>query len=361
MTNCFLKTSVDNLPTGLRVIHNSAPPANDVVDATYPSWPATVFTSSADTLAPSSYSKPGHERWAFVWANRRNYGGWNTKPNDLPGDMVTLGGKECRSTFTTVGMANAATRIQVRAILGLPTQPVLDNNPGLTAVVPYVNAEGTGWSQSPAQYFTADFVHSTGTYRVCENVVLLHPHVFPDGDERFVGITLDYECQDSRAESTTASFLHVIQYDCSLAQKKAHLLTNPFDAPSQAYTKVTEANLQTIFAEWDYVGVWLWSDNIEDSISASYATQIGMLPDLTTAADWAKVVIYFELGPESSAPNPGTTIADAWWVRKKLTAAGDLHPTSVQFWRNGAPSGDPCSSDKNRKISIVCFGTDPYP
>lgn len=364
MTHCFAKSSIDEIPPGMRVMVNAAPPANDLVtNETYPYWPATDYSSAQAALGSSTYSKLDHKRDYFVFANRRNQGSTagnpNYKPNDSAGRTIHLDSKECRPCFTTIGNANAATRIQIRHILGLDWQSIAASNPQLEVLL------YSDWNTDDlvrrAQIFTQDFVHTNGggstTYRVCWDKVLLHPHD-PDNLPKITGVELDYECQDGRSEATTASFTNLIRYDVKvLADMKAIFLVNPYNSPGAAKSGLTQANLATIFNDWDHVSIWLHVDNPDGSIPASYATQVGMLPTLNTAAKWKKLMIRFELGQDPTGNDPGTTLEDATWLHNKLTEAGDLHPSFVQFHRNGAPVGGACSTYTNSKIRRVVFGT----
>lgn len=348
--HCFSRADVARLT--FRVFVNAAPPASDMVtNETFPHWPATDFSSALAALGTSTYSEPGHGRSPFVWANRRNFGGtgFNFKPNDLPGKKVTTAdGKECRSTFTTIGLANAATRVQVRHILGLGWGDILAEHPGLTAVVPYAD-----WQTFPG-VFDRDYTNTqwgvTTTYRVCQDVVLLHPH---DRPSAYTGVELDYEPQDGRTETTTASCLHLIRGDIHAAGKDAFLLVNPYNAPGAAKSAITPAVLAGVLTEWDWLALWLHSDNPVGGVAAAYDAQRAMLPATMTAADWSRIVLRFELGGDPDAADPGTTLEDAAWVHAKLTEPGGLHPAALQLHRSGAEVGGVCASYTNQKIALA--------
>lgn len=356
MTNCFSKS--DALALTFPVFVNASPPGNDnVTEDTYPHWPANHYSGASSTLTGGTYTQTGHKRIAFVWANRKNYGSatFNKKPNPLPMSAIYVNGNECRTTFTTVGLANAATRIQIRQLLGIDYSSILLDHPTLGTPVPF-----TTWFESTdterAALFPDVFSHTQGgvttNYAVStDKVMLLPPMVLSKLD----GVELDYEVQDLRSESTTDSFTGLIANDIQSVDKEAMLLVNPYNAQGAAWSGITEANLAVFLAEWDWLTMWLHSDNPAGTVEAAYNEQRDMLPATMTDAEWAKIILRFELGLEDG-PDPGTTIEDAQFVRDKLTESGNQHPSGVQFHRSQAPAGGACTSLNNQKIELICFG-----
>lgn len=318
------------------------------MDATYRYWPCTDAATAQD-FGRSSWTEGNI--WAFVWANRCNDdAAWNQKPNPLTPPEERVEGLVCRAVFTTHARANAATRCQVRYLLGMGVEDYRD---------PWLRLEGTSsvdfvtddeFRERPGFYCQADFTWEGETYRVMEDKVLLPAARLTEGFNaaKRLGVVLDYEVQDGRRPEITEAFIHALAYDFKNTGKYFAFFTNPFHAPTQRYTGCTAANLPRIFAEVDYMGILLWSGNPKDSIPASYAKQLGMLGPLTDG-DYEKLFIDFELG------DPGPTLDDARWLHRTLHATGN-HPDKVMFWRNYASQGGDCDTDTNEKISMVCYG-----
>lgn len=341
---------------GLRVFQQAFPPASDT-DARYAYWPCTDVATSQD-LSRSTWT--GGDVWALVWANRCNAGdAWNDKPNPLPAPPEHVGALECRAVFSTHAKANAATRCQIRYLLGMAPDDYR---------APWLEIPGT----SPSDFVAdADYRRHPGafcrttlrrrpagaengtveeTYRVMEDRVVLPAARLTDGENAAhrAGVVLDYEVQDSRPPETTEAFIHQVAYDVGAAGKELLLLTDPFDAPTQQYTGCTRENLPRLLAVVDYLAVFLWAGDPGGSLPASYDRQLQMLGPLARE-DYEKLVVNFELGA------PGTTLDDARWLHHTLRGAGP-HPDKVMFWRDHAVQGGSCDTSTNQKISMVCFG-----
>lgn len=362
MTNCFTKE--DNLSLTFPVFVNAPPPNNDnVTNETYPHWPAKHYASAQKSLTTSTYSEAGHKRDAFVWSNRKNYGGsgFNYKPNDLPGTRITIDGTptglECRTVFSTVGLANIATRIQVRHIIGLDYSDLI--TPELGTPIPYAEWNESADLVARAALFNESFANTqwgvTTTYAVAKDKILLHPHNDPS---KIDGVELDYEVQDGRSETVTGSFTSLIAADIHRTGKEAFLIVNPYNASGAIKSAITPANLATFLSKWDYLTLWLHSDNVAGTVEAAYDEQRAMLPATMTDEQWAKIVLFFELGGDLDSEDPGTTMEDADFVRAKMTEPGLQHPRGgVHFHRSKAPAGGDCSLFNNQKIRRIISGT----
>jgi hypothetical protein len=346
-TNCFGPTEEERLD-GIRVFQQAFPPPDDSTGAEYPYWPCTDAATSQD-LGSSSWTEGNV--WAFVWANRCNHGAaWNKKPNPLPAPREQVGELECRAVFTTHAKANAATRCQVRHLLGMAAPDVQEPWLRIPGTSPGDFVADADFRTHPGDHCTSTFTWMEESYQVMVDKVLLPVARLTEGANAAnrAGVVLDYEVQDSRAPEVTEAFVRQLAHDFEGTGKLLFFLTNPFNAPTQRYTGCTAANLPRIFAAVDHMGVFLWAGDPHGDIPASYATQLGLLGPLTDE-DRAKLVISFELG------DPGTTLDDARWLHETLHAEG-AHPDKVMFWRNQAVQGGACDTGTNQKISMVCFG-----
>jgi len=346
--HCFTGAEQERGLDGVRAFQQAFPPVDDTVGGEYRFWPCTDAATSQD-LDRSSWTRGNI--WAFVWANRCNDGvAWNQKPNPLPAPPEHVGALECRAVFTTHAKANAATRCQIRYLLGMgPTdyQAPWLALPG-TSATDFVTDED--FRARPGERCRTNVTWRDDSYRVMVDTVLLPPARLTDGpnaDNR-AGVVLDYEVQDGRRPEVTESFVRAVAHDVRGTGKELFFFTNPFNAPTQQYTGCTPDNLPRIFADVDLMGVFVWPGEGTGSIPSSYDAQLAMLGPLT-GRDHEKLVVTFELSDR------GTTLEDARWLHEKLYATG-RHPDKVMFWRNEASQGGPCSTRINRKISLVCFG-----
>lgn len=343
----FTKASNDPLPSlGIRVFQQAPPPASDSVDETYSYWPVTDVSTSQN-FSTSTWT--GGNKWSFLWANRRNYDdAWNKKPNPFPAPTIKTGTQECRATFTTIDRANAATQCQIRYMLG---RSAADYQ------APWIAVGGVAGDfitdaqmrANPGNYCTTDFQNGTVTYKVTVDRVYLPAPRFVDGThpELQLGVVLDYEVQDSRTPANTLAFLQALAADLHADGRQLYIYTNPLNAPTEKYTGLDNTNLPAVLAAVDFLSIFAWSKSVEGSVAASYAAQIALLGALSAAA-WDKLVITFELGT-----SPGTTLADAQWVRSKMREAGTTHPNKVMFWRNYAVQGAAATTLTNQKIAAI--------
>lgn len=344
--HCFSAADHQELD-GIRVFQQAPPPADDATDQSYRYWPCTDAATSQD-FGRSTWTEGN--TWAFVWANRCNAGtAWNKKPNPLPAPREYVDDLECRAVFSTHARANAATRCQVRYLLGMDQASCLAPwlEVGGEAADALTDADFRG---SPGDHCPSTSAWGDEAYRVMVDKVLLPAVRLTEGvnaDHR-LGVVLDYEVQDGRSPEVTEAFVHALAHDFTGTGKQLFLLTNPFNAPTQQHTGFTAANLPRILADVDHLGVFLWAGSPDGGVAASYATQLQMLgPPAET--DVSKLVPIFELG------EPGTTLDDARWLHETLHADGP-HPDKVMFWRHYAEQGGSCDTTTNQKISLVCFG-----
>ena len=346
-STCF--SEADNARLGgVRVFQLAPPPRSAAAAAQWRYWPCTDAATQQD-LNASTWA--GGRLWQSVWANRRNDArSWNRKPNPIGSPRVFVDGLECRATFTSIRRANAATRTQVRWILGMEQDDYLR---------PWLNRSGMSRGDvitaeqlrsDPARYCDRTVTHQGVSYRVMTDKVVLAPSRLTEGTNADVrtGIFLDYECQDSRDPIATLRFLTAVADDCHSVGKQLFVLTNPLNAPSQPHTGFDASTARQVLDQVDHLSIWLWSNNRERSIPASYLAQISMLGRLGPA-DYDKLVLALELGV------PGTTLEDARWVYDQLHSPGP-GPSKLMFWRHQAEQGGPCDELTNQKIAAACFG-----
>lgn len=334
---------------GLLVWHQNPPPVDDADDEGYKYFPATATTTTQD-FTTSLWSG---DKGPFVWDNRRNYdGAWNTKPNQLMAPNVYIGTRLCRAVFTTKALAMAATRAQVRRLVGMDAAAIEAVWTAAGGSAGDLITEAA-YRASPETYCTTEFTHADVVYMVMVDKVVLPTPTMLGGADPSTNkvVVLDYEPGDTRTAAETTAHITAMAADVQGAGYEVMLYGNPLTAYNQQFDGIDDTNLRTLFDAVDYLEIKLWSKATEGSIPASWAAQVAKLGTLTTA-DWAKIVIGFELGT-----NPGTTLADAEWVRAKLTEPGSNHPTKVIFWRNHAQQGGSPDRLTNQKISMICFGT----
>jgi hypothetical protein len=161
------------------------------------------------------------------------------------------------------------------------------------------------------------------------------------------GIVLDFEVQDGRNGAQTVEFLTRYAKLVHEARRRAILMIDPFDAPSQIYTGISAATAHAIVAQFDATTVFLWTRNAEHDLRASYARQMAMIA-AGGAVDGKRLLVLFELA--------NTTPADARFVRDAIVKD---HLAGVMFWRDRAQQGGACSSDVNTKIATIAFGDPP--
>jgi hypothetical protein len=336
---------------GLRVWHQTNPPVDDTDDESFKYFPGTDFASRQVQLSTSTWT--GGDKWVVMWDNRCNYGdAWVKDPNPVVQPRVMIGTRLAYSTFSTREMAMAATRTQIRYVLGM-TQTEYEQ--------PWVDAGGdpgdiisdATFRASPETYCTTPFTYRGITYEVSTDIVVLHPFQMGAGER---GIMLDYEAHDTRSVADTTAHVQAIAADCATAGKELAFYTNPLNSDIQPYSGLDATNYPTLLDACDFFTVLLWAGAAEPTIQEAWDNQIALLGTMTTA-DWAKIAIIFELGTDAT----GTTLEDAEWVHDKLTEAGTDHPTNVIFWIHGTQHGGSLDRLTNKKISMVCFGTESPP
>lgn len=346
---------------GLQVWWSSIPPDSDAEDLDFKYYPGTDYASMNSDYVDSTWDLG--DKWYTLWGSRFNYGtAFNTKPNILPSPQINSGSRECRSVFTTRQKAEAALKSQIRHLCGLSSG---------TVQAPWIAAGGIAGDliaeqdlrDNPETYFTTAWTHDSTTYMVMVDKVLLPTALLGDGPNpsNTKGIRLDYEVQDDRTEAQTTALITDVAGVLHTAGYELSLFTNALNAPSLPKSGIG-ANLPTLFGLADKMVVWIWGSNAEGSVAASYDNQIATLGTLTTP-DWAKIWLFFEIAPDGGfgGNGQGTTIADAEFAYDKLHEPGTDHPTGVEFWRRTAAMGGSQDRLVNRKVSMVCFGTETPP
>lgn len=315
---CF--TANDNRRLSFEVIQQAPPPR--LGQRRYDFYPLTGAASMQ--LGTLSGAEPQYARYYFQWGNRSNAPLRNPRGKLLERKLNLQSGaglpRRQRTAFSSIDRANGCTLAQTANVLGLPREArAYARAAGVTlAVEPPANAP-------------------VGPQDVC---VLAKGRLPKDG----AGVLLDYETHDGRTPQQTTAFLRDYSTLVHKAGRKAILLINPFDAPTQRYNGITADNAHAIVAMFDRTTIFLWSRNNQGDIAASYRTQKAMI-EQGGRFDGARILIDFELA--------GTTFEDARLVRK-LIEADKL--AGVLFWRNGALQGGPCASPVNQKISLIAFG-----
>ncbi len=299
------------------VFQQAPPPRLNARSYRYYPLTAAASMKLADLEAPAAGSGGDVDRYYFQWANRFN-GARTLKANLEPG---LEGAKAVRATFSSVALADACTLAQTAAVLGQDAGRL--GASGLR-LVPEASAPPAGLA---------------GAGDLC--LLPLSPN-----PGRLAGVMLDYEVQDGRTPVQSAAFLTRFAALVHSARRRAILYTDPLDAPSQAYTGLTAANVGSITEHFDMTTVFLWSGNRQHDIAASAQAQIAELggPD-RRPFDAHRLLLVFELA--------GTSQTDAVTVRRLM----QREPVGgVMFWRRGAEQGGDCASPVNRKIACVVFG-----
>jgi hypothetical protein len=345
----FFQQNHNNQLDGIRVFQQAPPPrdGSSRIVSRHKYWPATDFaTANMNGITDSTWN--GGNKWFFAWSNRTNFGtAWNKKPNPPTPPAVVVNGKDCRTTFSTVERANAATRVQIRFALGMSRASYMAPWLALPGTSENDFIADTDYRANYSRHCKTPFSWKGIDYIVMTDKVLLPPTSMTDSVQH-KGIVLDYEVQDSRSPAVTEVFIKSIAADCHRMNKKLVLLTNPLNSPAQPQTGLNAENIPRLFDVVDHMTVFLWSGNREGSIPASYDNQLKLLGTLSQQ-DYKKLILFFELGV------PGTTQEDARWVYKKLHERNDTHPKAIMFWRHYADQGEPTATDTNKKISLSLF------
>lgn len=318
---CF--TAADNARLSFQVIRNAPAPVAGK-DAGYAHYPLTGVASMQ--LGAVVAARGAYATYYFQWANRANAPLANAagdpierKANLQPGKA---GVRRQRSRFTGVAAANACTMAQTASVLGQPRKAKAFARDGGVRLVDETAAPDSG---------------ALATDDTC---------VVPHGTLRksHAGVLIDYEVQDGRTPVQTAAFLAAWAALVHGAGRKAVLLTNPLDAPTQSYTGIDASNAHALVDAFDLTTILLWSRNPAHDLAASYRTQKQMIAQ-GGAFDGRRVLIDFELA--------GTSLDDARFVRRTILAD---HLAGVFFWRNGATEGGACSAPVNARIAAVALG-----
>ncbi len=315
---CF--TAADNRKLTFEVFQQAPPPRLD--HKGYDFYPLSGAASMQ--LGTLSGAEPGYQRYYFQWGNRSNAPLLNPKGKLVPRKLNLQSGfglpRRQRTPFSTIARANACTLAQTANVLGLPRETrAFARAVGLTLA------------------FETPSAAPVGPQDVC---VLAKGRLPKDG----AGVLLDYETHDGRTVQQTTAFLRDYSRLVHKAGRKAILLINPFDAPTQRYNGITAENANAIVSLFDRTTIFLWSRSVQGNIAASYQSQKTII-EQGGRFDGSRILIDFELA--------NTTLDDARLVRR-LIETDKL--AGVIFWRNGALQGGSCSSPVNQKIGLIALG-----
>lgn len=317
--SCF--TAADNARLPFAVFQQAPPPQRGA--RRYDYYPLTAAATMQ--LGRLANAADGIGTYYFQWANRSNAGFSDAsgrpvlrKPNIQPS---IAGMRKQRTPFTSVARADACTLAQAATLLG---------QGGKAAVTAF----GAGIT-----YATETAQPDIGVAGPTDRCVL------PEGTlPAGAGLMLDYEVSDGRTPAQTLDFLTRYARLVHAAGRKAFLMIDPFDAPSQRYGGIAASNAHAIVSQFDHSAIMLWSRNRQGRLADSYAAQKAMIA-AGGPIDPARLVINFELA--------GTTLDDARFVRRTILAD---RLGGVMFWRNRVRQGGSCSTDVNRKIATIVFG-----
>jgi len=323
---CF--STADDARLTFQVLQNAPPPKPGNAQH-YNFFPLTGIASMQ--LGSVIAAKPGYAAYYFQWANRSNAALTSAqgapimrKANLQPSQA---GKREQRTRFTSAARADACTLAQTASVLGLPQRA---RNFAAAASIELVSE--TQQPDAAPQGPPDRCVLPAGSLPAAHLAA------------RRSGVLLDYEVQDGRSAQDTTVFLAQWAQLVHGANRRTILLTNPLDAPTQAYTGMTRANAHALVDLFDLTTILLWSNNPEHSLAASYAAQKAIISD-GGRFDGSRILIDFELA--------GTSLADAQIVRQTILTD---HLAGVYFWRNQAKQGGDCQSDVNAKIAAIAFG-----
>lgn len=322
---CF--TPADNARLKFEMLQQAPPPDFDG-QPDYDYYPLTgAATMQASRIAASRATRVG--KYYFEWANR------STAPMFAPtgrqlmrkaNRQPRLGDKARtqRSEFTSIAAANACTLAQTSAVLGMPLQRAQE----------FAREGGVRLAR------VRDAADQGATGPTANTCLILDTPLARQAN----GVLLDYEVSDGRSPAQTLTFLTAFAGLVHSAGKRAILLVNPLDAPSQRYTGVNASNANRISQLFDRMTILLWNRNRQGDIASSYASQMGLLR-AGGAVNGGHLLVDFELAD--------TSVADAekvrgFILRDKLAGA--------MLWRHKAQQGGPCTEPVNRKIACLAFG-----
>ncbi len=317
---CF--TAADNARLTFPVFQQ-APPPRGTDDYRY--YPLTAAVSMQ--MASLHDAPAGIATYFFHWGNR------STAPLAGPGGRTILRKanfqpssralRRQRSGFSSVARADACTIAQLAVLLGdAAPRSIAARGSGIT-LVPETAQADTGL---------------TGPVDGC----VLSAGPLP---RNLTGVLLDFEVADGRTPEQALAMLQRYAAMVHASGRRALLLIDPFDAPTQRFTGISAVNAGRIVKAFDETTLMLWAGNVQHDIPASYKAQRAII-DAHGKVDPQRLIIDFDLA--------GTSQQDAAFVRDAITRD---HLGGVIFWRNRAVQGGACSSDVNRKIAIVAFGS----
>ena len=320
---CF--TAKDNRRLAFAVIQQAPPPPRH--DAAYRYYPLTAVATMQ--MATLGRAPGGIDRYFFHWANRSNAPRADSdgrivqrKPNLQPS---ALGLRRQRTAFSTVARADACTMAQLSGLLGAPDEAKADADTAGIALVSETRLADDG-GQGP------------------QDACVLAAGTLPDAVR---GVLRDFEVADGRGADEARALLLGYAARVHRAGRRAILLIDPFDAPSQRLTGITSDNAAAIVDAFDATTLMLWGGNSAHSIPASYRAQRAII-DAASAVDPQRLIVDFDLA--------GTSVEDAAFVHETIERD---HLGGVIFWRNHAEQGGDCASPVNRKIATVLFGQSP--
>jgi hypothetical protein len=285
-----------------------------------------MATLHAGPFGAGSGAPRGIATYFFHWANR------STAPLAGPGGRVilrkaniqpsALALRRQRSGFSSVARADACTLAQLAALLGGTRPSVEASGAGIALVAE--TAQADAGAQGPLDH------------------CVLPARPLPRSVK---GVLLDFEVADQRSPEQALAFLQRYAAMVHASGRRALLLIDPFDAPTQRFTGISADNAGRIVQTFDQTTLMLWAGNVEHSIPASYQAQRAIV-DAHGQVDPHRLIIDFDLA--------GTSLQDAGFVRSAILRD---HLGGVIFWRNHALQGGDCASDVNRKIATVAFGS----
>jgi hypothetical protein len=316
---CF--SAQDQARLGFKLFQQAPPPQRG--ERAYVHYPLTdAATMQLGKLASAA---PGVGAWYFQWGNRSNAPLRNAAGRDLPRKpnfQPSSGAlRHQRSPFTSMARANACTLAQTAHLLGDDRQAAA-----------FAHADGIDLIAQSRQPDMGD----TSRPDLC---------VLADGrlPANAAGVFLDYEVGDGRTPAQSLSFLRRFAALVHGAGRKAGVMINPLDAPSQAWTGVTGAIAHDVVAAFDYTTIWLWGRNAQGNLPASYARQMAILRE-GGPIDGRRLLALFDLA--------GTSAQDAAFVHRVIVRDG---LAGAMLWRNRATQGGTCTSPVNIKTAILAF------
>lgn len=318
---CFAAAN-DPARLPFRVFQQAPPPQRG--SAAYDYYPLT--DAATMQLGKLATAKRGVGLWYFQWGNRSTAPLYNRagvqlprKPNFQPASGAL---RRQRTPFTTVARANACTLAQTARLLGADAKgATIARSAGITLAAERERPD----------------VGAVGPADLC----VLAASRLPRGA---AGIFLDYEVGDGRTSEQSLDFLRRFAALVQGAGRKAGVMINPLDAPSQTWTGITGPVAHELVSLFDYTTIWLWARNAQGDLPASYARQMEMLR-AGGRIDGRRVLALFDLAETSEA--------DARFVHEAIRRDG---LAGAMLWRNRAVQGGPCDSPVNRKTALLVFG-----